>query len=288
MDNLYLKEKVKHGFEGLNFATYNYVKLNYEIDIHWHSEYEIVYVRKGSVTFCVNGEMKTISAKEALIIDPYSTHYTKYSKNSNCDFTCYVFGEKFLFPSKSSYIYTNIFSKINLRNVNLTQHIKADKSYKSAILETLESLALHNENYDKNALSIQIDFLKIFNLLISNEAYFISSNKTIETNDHIITALQAIQENYLNNYKISDLATQLNFSSDYFTNLFKKNVGVTPKQYIINLRIEKAKELLSLTKGTPISEVAYGVGFNDISYFCRIFKKNTGKTPKEFQSYISM
>ena len=77
------------------------------------------------------------------------------------------------------------------------------------------------------------------------------------------------------------MAQYCHLSSDYFLHQFKENTGSSPIQFLYNLRIEKAKELL-LTEGLTVSEVAALVGYNNPLYFSRIFKKATGVSPKRF------
>jgi AraC family transcriptional regulator len=70
-------------------------------------------------------------------------------------------------------------------------------------------------------------------------------------------------------------------SPHYFSRLFKKTTGFTPHQYVINCRIEKAKDLLKKGK-LSIAEIAKEVGFVDQSHLHRYFKRKVGITPKSF------
>lgn len=78
------------------------------------------------------------------------------------------------------------------------------------------------------------------------------------------------------------VANEINLSHTYFSALFKKETGMKFIDYLTEVRVEKAKELLCRTS-MQVSEIAYMVGFRDYRYFGQIFKKHTGKTPREFQ-----
>jgi len=80
---------------------------------------------------------------------------------------------------------------------------------------------------------------------------------------------------------LKELATVVQMSAHYFSQLFKQSTGITPHQYVIHCRIERAKELLMQRKLT-ISDVAKVVGFVDQSHFHRHFKRLVGITPKTF------
>jgi AraC-like DNA-binding protein len=79
-----------------------------------------------------------------------------------------------------------------------------------------------------------------------------------------------------------DLLSHIRFTSKFhLLRLFKRYYGQTPKQYLIDKRIEQAKELLA--KGTSVTETCYDVGFDSPSSFSTLFKSRVGQTPTEFQ-----
>ena len=84
---------------------------------------------------------------------------------------------------------------------------------------------------------------------------------------------------------LKELAAIVQMSAHYFSQLFKQSTGITPHQYVIHCRIERAKELLMQRKLT-ISDVAKVVGFVDQSHFHRHFKRLVGITPKTFLQQV--
>lgn len=100
---------------------------------------------------------------------------------------------------------------------------------------------------------------------------------------HIKNIIKFIEENY----NIPDLSMKrvcecVHISPSHFSNIFKKEIGVTFVQYVTEYRIEKAKQLL---KYTPLKtyEISEAVGYSDAHYFSTIFKKNTGKSPSDYR-----
>jgi AraC-like DNA-binding protein len=81
--------------------------------------------------------------------------------------------------------------------------------------------------------------------------------------------------------KISQLAESMHFHKNYFPSYFKKMTGKSPKRYIIDERIKRAK-LLLLENRSSITEISDRLGFNDTCYFTRVFKEKTGMTPGTF------
>lgn len=80
-----------------------------------------------------------------------------------------------------------------------------------------------------------------------------------------------------------ELAAALNMSYTWFRRMFRQYTGLAPAQYITQLKIQKARELLSVTS-MPIKEIALELGYESIDYFSTLFKKQTGTTPGQFRN----
>ena len=87
--------------------------------------------------------------------------------------------------------------------------------------------------------------------------------------------------NYQDNLSLNELATTFNLNPFYIIRLFKSRLNITPHTYLLNLKINQAKELLK--KGFPIVDVALECGFSDQSHFHRNFTKIVATTPKEYR-----
>lgn len=97
-------------------------------------------------------------------------------------------------------------------------------------------------------------------------------------------AKQYLKCHYQNSkLSLNEVASQINFSASHFSMVFSQEMGQTFKEYLTELRIDKARELLRMTT-LRSSEIAYQVGYNDPHYFSSVFKKNTGFSPIEFRS----
>lgn len=99
----------------------------------------------------------------------------------------------------------------------------------------------------------------------------------------IETALKTISANIHEVISVDTLARDACMTKDHFIRLFHKNVGLTPVQFIINDKMTKAQLMLS-SENMSIKEIAYALGYFDISYFNRIFKKHTMMTPLQYRT----
>jgi AraC-like DNA-binding protein len=103
----------------------------------------------------------------------------------------------------------------------------------------------------------------------------------IEHTNPIHKAIQYVQDHIKEPISISQLAYYLNMSEANFCQSFKKIMGITPKEYITGLKLAKAKDML---KNQNVTEVAYDLGYENISHFIALFKIKYGVTPKQYQS----
>lgn len=228
----------------------------------------IHFVKDGKGKLYINGETFEVNKNQMFIV-PADTvsHYVaddndpwKYSWIGFLGIQANNFIQNLLQSSEKKYVF-------NCQNATF---------YEELITEILE---------DKN----NIDYSSYF--LINSRLYYIIGNileeleyvKNLSENNTITS--QAI--NYMNAYyhdaiQISDIANAINIHPNYLSNVFYKELGYSPKQYLSNLKIKKAKELLSETDD-PIYIVSGSVGFSDPLYFSKFFKAIVGMAPSTYR-----
>jgi AraC family transcriptional regulator len=94
--------------------------------------------------------------------------------------------------------------------------------------------------------------------------------------------LEYIQTSLDQDLSLKALAKVIGISKYYFIDLFKQSMGMTPHQYVMQQRIERAKQLLR-NRALAITEVTFACGFANQSHFTRLFRKQTGVTPKAYR-----
>jgi two-component system response regulator YesN len=99
-------------------------------------------------------------------------------------------------------------------------------------------------------------------------------------------AKQYIQENYNTGLSLEGVSAQIGFNPAYFSSLFKKETGKNFMEYIMEVRIQNAKEFLVQTD-INVDEIAMEVGYTDLKYFSKLFKKITGLNPSEYRKLYS-
>ena len=97
------------------------------------------------------------------------------------------------------------------------------------------------------------------------------------TNAVLLHLKEFVRKHLTEKISVESLQKAANMSKSSLTRLFKKELGISPMEYVINARIDRAKELLKMTKS--VKESCFAAGFNDVNYFVRLFKNREGITP---------
>ena len=112
-----------------------------------------------------------------------------------------------------------------------------------------------------------------------------SDNVRPEPRESIVSLIEYLDNNYSETYDRITLAKKFNLNEDYMGQVFKKKTGTNISAYINNKRIEVSKQLLRETR-SKIIDIAYHVGFDNLTYFYRLFKKQTGLAPNEYRNML--
>lgn len=153
------------------------------------------------------------------------------------------------------------------------------------MLQILSSIQTIYDIRDTSAseLKIQRSFLDIWIALYENAISI--RQKQISQNHHLSVLkemISFINQNYSRKLSLSDIALSGKVGKTGCCNIFKKYVNKTPNEYLTELRLRKAIELLKSTDLTVL-EISYEVGFSGASYFSETFRKFFGCTPSEYK-----
>lgn len=144
-------------------------------------------------------------------------------------------------------------------------------------------------NTGSSDLELEIKEIKkvIFQSNLSNKQIIYNNNNTITENTpstrNIINIIDYIDKNLTSQLREIDVAEYCHYSITYFSKFFHQEIGVSFRDYVCSKRIGKATKLLRENNNIKIAIIAYQCGYNDVSYFTRIFKKKTGMSPGTYR-----
>ena len=137
----------------------------------------------------------------------------------------------------------------------------------------------------KGPLSAQaeLEINGIMQILISK---FLPSDTLDDDIIQFLDIIAYIDANLHRSITVEELANKAALNKVYFSNIFSKHIGISPSQFIINRRLEKAMDIMRHSDSS-LKEIAFKVGFDNAMYFPRIFKKKIGMTPSKFKAKSS-
>lgn len=103
--------------------------------------------------------------------------------------------------------------------------------------------------------------------------------------EYVAGAIEFIVKNYSHKITVNDISKYIGLNRSYFGSIFKKHTSMSPQEFLIKLRLEKAEELMENPK-LNISDIARSVGYEDAMLFSKIFKKHYGASPTEYRKTI--
>lgn len=162
--------------------------------------------------------------------------------------------------------------------VRIKKEIYID-DFKSFMPRNLEQISIMKIKKHNTLNSLKVFLLDILMTIFEARKRYEQDNQIRV----ISRAKKYIVDNYKNNITLDEIAFEVDMSKNYFSYLFKRETGIGMWDYLTHVRIEKAKELLK-ESNSKIYEIAYEIGYENSSYFNRMFKKHTGVTPKEYQN----
>ena len=255
-----------------------------------HDFYEMVYIKKGSAIFEISGCPVEIGPNDIIIIKPNQFHKFTVKSESACEFIVL----NFKFVNKFDMQYSGVSLEFFLDFVSGKESgafIKLKVSQKNEIIGILNRILEEKENPDIGS--------ELLNYLLVMELFVLISralkmewensikNKSSKLKELIQVSVNYINNNYERDISLKDIAQYVFLSTSYFTRAFKEEMGISPINYLLRTRIERAKELLR-DSTLKISDIALNVGFSNQQRFNDIFKKYVKMTPLQYRKENSV
>lgn len=262
-----------------------------EID-HTHDYMQIWYICRGVCNHWINNVEYKMVRGDLFILPPYVVHKVKPIEGEDihiigCEFSARFFDERFNDFNKSKELFDFAYLEPFLVSEDMVKpklNLSAEAQLKveEIMKEMLQEYNGQNKYYD---MIIKADVLKLLAILsreYSNNTPRESQEIFDKYRSAILDAINYIHDNYNEELHLEDICRYSMMSKTYFCSIFKSLTGKTFTEYLIHLRIQKALDML-VKSNVPITKICYDVGFNDVTHFCRTFKKIVGVSPKYYR-----
>ena len=281
MRYLEYKEQRAHKTKGFPFAYYHVSQNHprYNMVYHWHPEYEIIHILEGTMQIRLDDATIASRAGDMVIITDGVLHE---GIPQDCLYECIVFDMQAVFPP----------SLCDENMLDILQHkqmikslLRSDTVACEHLQKMFDAISVRQRGYPHQVLAGLHGFL---GEVIRQELYqpaALSVAKGRKAMVRLKSVLEMIRSNYQENLSLPDIAERAQMNEKYFCRYFRAITGKTPMDYLNYYRVECACEQIILSEKSMTS-IAMDCGFNDSSYFVKVFKRYKGMTPTQYARQI--
>ena len=277
-----LKENKPHGTKDDPFSTYHIENAgrSFQIPVHWHDEFEIIYVRSGFLTVSISGESYIGKTGEAFVVSPGNLHLMG-SQSGTVDYYTFLFPLKYISFRTDDMLDEKLLEPLNSGHLMICPRVKdTAKELCEQLIEIY--MAKKDESESKIATQVRTKIILLQFILEMWKKGFVIENDTSGRNTVEKEMVSYIQQNFTGKISLRDFGEQFHLSDKYLSRYFKEHFHITLSQYVTYLRLEHAKQLLQDTD-IPVTDVAMQSGYQNVSYFIRSFQKAYAVSPLKYR-----
>lgn len=255
---------------------------------HFHDHIELIYVVASGIKATINKQEYDLSSGDLLVIIPGDVH--SYTTNENSKIISIESSSNFLFSQILTNTDLHYSMPYMLSKIEGARVFKADVIDDTNIPKDIYSVVeeyTNKNNFYKLAIRGYLTNIALFVFrrwdALKNATRNLETDKDKSGVNRLSGVLKAIDENYMKDISVAEMAKVAGMSYSFFSRFFKSTMKLTFSEYLNSIRIQEAEKLL-IDSDLSISEIGEAVGFSNTSYFIAQFKKQLHITPKKYKS----
>lgn len=288
MDYDRMKEKIPHGNAMFPLMVHEIdtdIQFSERLNCHWHNEIEFFVVTKGEAEFHINERTYHVKQGDVLLVHSNLLHSASAIDDLPFQFFAIVFQASLLDSCLNDGIQQKYLTPVYNKSILLQEYLPPLTDWIQKIHDLLYEI---RELYEKQPvcfeLQIKSNLFQIWSLLFTHADA--SANLEQKENDYRITRLKSvmtyIHENYSSKITLHELSSIMGLCEGQFCRFFKSMTRMSAMDYVNHYRITQSIALITTTDKS-ISEIAGLCGYNNISYFNKIFLKYMHETPTSYR-----
>lgn len=257
------------------------------VPLHWHEELELIVIKKGQGRVSVDFHAETVNAGDIVLILPGQLHSIDQKAGCSMEYENILFKPEMLISGEKDlcarlFIQPMLCSEIPVLTF-LTPACSVYPDLAAAIRRIDELCGERPQGYQ---LAVKGYLFQFFYFLISAQKNRDSVPK-IKTKslEKLKTILKYVEEHYTETITIDEMAAITYYSKSHFMKFFKNHMGTGFIEYLNDYRLAMAARLLATTASTVL-EISSDTGFDNLSYFNRLFKRKYKQTPGQYRKSV--
>ncbi|MDR1550495.1 MAG: AraC family transcriptional regulator [Hungatella sp.] len=285
------QEKHEQDPSGFPYLTYPCtIPLDFnKVPLHWHDEMEFIYIKKGTGLVSVDFTPYEVHGSDIIVVCPGKLHTIEKWNQESMEYENIIFDLNLLRSRQPDVCWETYLSLISRGQKNLPVLITKSLPSYSRIASCLDQIDQIRETFPEGyELLIKGKLFELFFLFWNNKPASSPPpprpQKELERTRQI---LKYVEQHYSSPLSVEEVSGACGMSQSHFMRFFKKTMGMPFTAYLNDYRLTMASRLL-LSSEDSILTIAGDTGFNNLSYFNRIFKEKFGITPREFRRHMDI
>ena len=255
---------------------------------NWHDEIELIYIKKGVGSITVDFQQYKVKGPTLVLILPGQLHSIEQLEEYSMEYENIIFHPSMLVSKQIDVTATEFLQPLTARKITVPTVFTPVYPYSKDVIAPIDACdeicKTKPQGYE---LFIKSQLYQFF-FILSNRCRNLSNTKeNRKTLDKMKIVLKYIENNYMHRITIADVSASIEFSESHFMRYFKETMGTSFVDYLRDYRLTMASRLLT-TSDSAILDIAAEVGFDNLSYFNRIFKKRFEMTPSAYRKKYTL
>lgn len=253
---------------------------------HWHDEVEFTLAAAGCMDYRVNDSRYLLAAGQGLFCNSGALH-SGSMREDDCDYISITMHPRLLAGFEGSVIGAKYVMPLVESQGLSSLLLTPDVTWQASVLEYLHKIyelcSGRTEGYE---LRVQLLFMQIWVELSAHCAGQVNQGQTEDTEKlrRLRGILTFLHEHYADKITLEDIAAHVGLCKSECCRFFKRQMGTPLFDYLLDYRI--GRSLSSLKAGSSVAEAAEASGFNDPSYYAKVFRTHTGRSPSQYRKEI--
>lgn len=264
---------------------------DWHMPVEWHTSLEIFMCIGGAGKYYINDKVYDFEKGDIFVIGNNELHKSEILENGWFDAFIVMFSPDGFLPNR--YVQGKDLLDVFYGRTDKFCHKYTPPAEKQADYAAVSRIMLEEYERKSENYMMSVSSLVTWMLIELNRVYKVDEDESVSytlsdrlKHKKIISeVLNYLEENYKEDINLKELADSLYVNQAYLSREFKKSTGYSMMKFVTNKRIREARELLR-NSALSVSEVAITVGYNNITHFHTMFKKETGISPKEFRNQV--
>lgn len=253
------------------------------VPVHWHREFEMIVIKKGSGIVTVNFLKYQVSAGDIIIVLPGALHAIEGNPNTSMEYENILFSKNLLCSRYNDLVWQEFLEPFFRSQLPICTKISHGQALHQELIDIIEFL---DDKSDEKGygyqLAIKGALMQIIYLLITNPLSEEENTSIDKSKEKLKNIIRYVSTHYYEEITIDEIAAFCHYSPSHFMKFFKAHTGMSFITYVNDYRVTEARALLGNTTDS-ILDISLQCGFSNLSNFNRMFKKKYGITPRQMR-----